>query len=371
MELSSEDSLRLNVLIKQDLQAIRIDESKMIVYALTGRGEAKVVLNPTCRDDKYLRIVREMFSTHALDSPGGYPVYLRRWTRMGQMREESLQGLLLLGEPEAVVAVANSSQLSEEVARRAWWAMPEADIARRLLKNPQIARCDLGKELAAFLVEFLPFETEAQQIVESVQLILQPGLIDESTRLSLWSRATRKTAFYVGFLLAIPNALPEPRSASVRHPDIQTNLELLADNNVYARLMIELLSAEGQTFLATIEKAMNKLGDQQVTVLLLKAVQDYFNDIPSSTDRNLREFNDINMAVKKMLDSPSDEGLKAVLDIGPEYRELLDAMLCLSCVSESLVDPVFSQTDAVGSVMRKHLRPVMQPISDCLQRLIG
>ena len=43
MELSSEDSLRLNVLINQDLQAIRIDESKMIVYALTGRGEAKVV----------------------------------------------------------------------------------------------------------------------------------------------------------------------------------------------------------------------------------------------------------------------------------------------------------------------------------------
>ena len=40
MELSSEDSLRLNVLINQDLQAIRIDESKMIVQALTGRGEA-------------------------------------------------------------------------------------------------------------------------------------------------------------------------------------------------------------------------------------------------------------------------------------------------------------------------------------------
>ena len=120
MELSSEDSLRLNVLINQDLQAIRIDESKMIVYALTGRGEAKVPLNPTCRDEKYLRIVREMFSTHALGSPGGYPVFLRRWTRMGQMREESLEGLLILGEPEAVVAVANSTELTEEVARRAW-----------------------------------------------------------------------------------------------------------------------------------------------------------------------------------------------------------------------------------------------------------
>ena len=77
MELSAEDNLRLNVLLAQNLQAVRIDESKMIVYALTGRGEAKVPLNPTCRDEKYLRFVREMFSTHALGSPGGYPVFLR------------------------------------------------------------------------------------------------------------------------------------------------------------------------------------------------------------------------------------------------------------------------------------------------------
>jgi hypothetical protein len=34
------------------------------------------------------------------------------------------------------------------------------------------------------------------------------------------------------------------------------------------------------------------------------------------------------------------------------------ALLKLSLVGESLVNPIFSQTDAVGSVMRKRLRPV-------------
>jgi len=370
MELSSEDSLRLNVLIKQDLQAIRIDESKMIVYALTGRGEAKVPLNPTCRDDKYLRIVREMFSTHALDSPGGYPVYLRRWTRMGQMREESLQGLLLLGEPEAIVAVANSPELSEEMARRTWWAMPEADIARRMLKKPQIARSEIGKQLAAHLVEFLPFETEAYDIVESVRLILQPGLIDEATGQSLWARATRKTAFYVGFLLAIPNALPEPLPASTRYPEISSQLESL-EHNAYARLLIQLLSAEGQTFLATVEKAMNKLADQHVTVMLLNSLQLYFNHVAPDVMVGARDFSHINQLVSNLLDSPDCDELKAVLEVVPQARELLEAMLCLSSVSETLVDPIFSQTDAVGSVMRKRLQPVTQAISEYIRRFRG
>jgi hypothetical protein len=368
MELSSEDSLRLNVLIKQDLQAIRIDESKMIVHALTGRGEAKVALNPTCRDDKYLRMVREMFSTHALDSPGGYPVYLRRWTRMGEMREESLQGLLLLGEPEAIVAVANSPRLNEETARRAWWAMPEADIARRMLKNPHIATSDLGKELADFLVEFLPFETEAQNIVESVRLVLQPGLIDEATKLSLWSRANRKSAYYVGFLLAMPDALPDTQPANAKHESLCNKLKALS-TNIFAKLLVKLLSAEGQTFLATIDNAISKLGDQQVTVLLLKAIQNYFRDVNSGANCGLREFSDINLAITKELDSGDNSELQVVVNVSTASRELLEALLRLAYVSESLVDPIFSQTDAVGSVMRKRLQPVTQPIHDAIQQL--
>jgi len=370
MELSSEDSLRLNVLINQDLQAIRIDESKMIVYALTGRGEAKVPLNPTCRDEKYLRIVREMFSTHALGSPGGYPVFLRRWTRMGQMREESLEGLLILGEPEAIVAVANSTELNEEVARRVWWAMPEADIARRMLKNPHIAESIIGKELAEFLVEFLPFEMDAYDIVESVRLVLQPDLVDEPTVQSLWSRGARKSAFYVGFLLAKPNELPEPSTANPNYDAVKLKLQELSIDNPYATMLLQMHSMEGQAFLRTVDNTMNKLSDQHAVVLFLKAIQNYFHGLSVNGEINFRGFDDIDSAVGQALDDTNNTKLNAVLKRAPEYREPITAMLRLSCVCESLVDPIFSQTDAVGSVMRKRLHPVTQPITQNIHRLM-
>ena len=139
MDLSPEDSLRLNVLLANRPQAIRIDENRMIVQGLGPRGEATIRLNPNTRPDPYLRRVRELISGHVLGSPGGYPIYLRRWTRMGQMRDDSLEQLLLLGEPEAVVAAVCAPGLTEELARRAWWAMEDAGNARRMLANPVIA----------------------------------------------------------------------------------------------------------------------------------------------------------------------------------------------------------------------------------------
>ena len=38
MQLSSEDQLRLNVLVAQPLQAVRIDESRMCVHVLSEKG---------------------------------------------------------------------------------------------------------------------------------------------------------------------------------------------------------------------------------------------------------------------------------------------------------------------------------------------
>ena len=114
--LSNEDNLRLNVLLNQDVQAIRIDEGKMIIYGLTERGEARIKLNPNVRDEKYIRSIKETISSHVLGSPGGYPIYIKRWTRMGQARDQSLESLLKLGEPEAIVAVIHAQGLTDEIA---------------------------------------------------------------------------------------------------------------------------------------------------------------------------------------------------------------------------------------------------------------
>ena len=172
MELSAEDSLRINVLLAQNLQAVRIDDSKMVVYGLTEKGEAKVPLNPNCKSEKYIKAVKEVFSTHVMGSPGGYPVFLKRWTRMGQARDESLQQMLLLGEPEAVIATVHACGLTDELAERAWWCMPTSDNARQMLAKEAVVKGKTGRVLAEFLLEFLPFEEEQSVAIESVDTIL-------------------------------------------------------------------------------------------------------------------------------------------------------------------------------------------------------
>ena len=229
MELSAEDNLRLNVLLAQNLQAVRIDESKMVVLALTDKGEAKVPLNPNCKDEKYIKQVKAVLSTHVMGSPGGYPVFLKRWTRMGQARDESLAQLLMLGEEEAVVAAVHAAGLTDELAERAWWAMPTAENARRMLEKEAVVKGKTGPVLAEFLVEFLPFEEEQRAMIESVRLVLQPGLISEEEKQKLWKRARTKRSLYVGFMHTVPEELPEEAEPHAMHEEISEKLRPLAD----------------------------------------------------------------------------------------------------------------------------------------------
>ena len=39
-----------------------------------------------------------------------------------------------------------------------------------------------NKELAEFLIEFLPFEEDQSDMIESVRLVLQPGLINQQEK---------------------------------------------------------------------------------------------------------------------------------------------------------------------------------------------
>ncbi|WP_455199609.1 hypothetical protein, partial [Kaarinaea lacus] len=353
LELSSEDSLRLNVLLAQKPKAIRIDESRMTLYALTEKGEAYVVLNPDCRDDQYLRRVRELLSMHALGSPGGYPVYITRWTRMGQEREiERLQKLLLLGEPEAVVAVVHAPGLNLELAKLAWWAMPEAENARQLLSQKQVVsqqqvvseiqaeNSDLSQELAQFLIEYLPFETEPKAIMDSVRLVLQPGLLTAEQVQNLWNRASRKGTFYVSFLQAMPENLPEQCPA---HPD-QTTIEssltgLLENQNPYAEVLCKVLSPAGQAFLKTAEAAMEKLADEATSVALFDTIGRYF----AGARPKGAQCRDSEAALAHADVCTADPGVAApglgdVLESIPDQAKYLRAVLTLSFAGEDLLD---------------------------------
>jgi hypothetical protein len=369
MELSPEDSLRLNVLLAQNLQAVRIDESNMIVYALSEKGDAKVQLNPNCKDEKYLNMVKELFSTHVLGSPGGYPIYLRRWTRMGQQRADNLEKLLLLGEPEAVVAVVHAAGITNEVARRAWWVMPSSENARRMLNREDVMNGDMGPVLSEFLIEFIPFEEDPQAMMESVRLVLKkPGLIDEETRLSIWKKAQRKNALYVGFLASQPDSLPDQLPAHGEYEALKPQLQPLADaGNPFARQLLRVLSGPGQTYLATVKEVLGKPSNQDVVVVLMDTIRDYFAAI-RPYDEPVREMEALMDIVDQRLEQP-DEHLQTILETVPEQAGRIRAMLVLSLVGERLVAPIFALTDAVGSVMRKKIEPVSRPVLENVDRL--
>ena len=367
MELSPEDALRINVLLASPIEAVRIDESSMTVHALSEKGEARVRLNPNCREEAYLRTVREALSSHVLGSPGGYPVYLKRWTRMGQARDEILESLLLLGEPEAVIAVVNASGLTDEIARRAWWIMQSAENARCMLSQQPVAEGAMGPVLAEFLVEFLPFEEEPRDMIESVRLVLQADLIGAATRQQLWERGRSSNAYYVGFLQALPDALPDPMSPHpAREAACRRLATLIEAGDPHAIQFCRLLSAEGQTFLDTVRRVLKKPSNQDVVVSLLHAISAYFKTI-HLVDRRSDDIDGIvrmasELGVKRDAGEQDDAGFRRLAASVPEFSRMVEAMLAMSIIDEPVVKPVFSRTDAVGSVMRKKLKPVSDPI---------
>ncbi len=367
MQLSSEDQLRLNVLVAQPLQAVRIDESRMCVHVLSEKGDASVQLNPTCKDERYIRLVRQFLSTHYLGSPGGYPVFLRRWTRMGQARDDSLEKLLLIGEPEAVAAVVHASGLTDELARRAWWSSATAENARRMLEKECVVNGEMGKELAQFLIEFLPFEEQQKSIIDSVRLVLQPGLISNEVREEIWKRGKRKNTYYVGFLQQTPNDLPIEMPAHKQWQLLNEKLQSeVNQGNEIAELLILVLSPSGQAFLQIAELVLNKPNDQDAVAIILNSIGQYFNKFNAGHCK----WRDIHELAAYANDSyHTHEEVRKILVIDNSLESKLKALFILSMISETLVDPIFGMTDAIGSVMRKKIQHVVNPITENMQLL--
>lgn len=361
MDLCHEDKLRLNVLLAQSLHAVRIDESRMEVHALSAEGEAKVVLHANCKDEKYIKLVRQWLSTNILGSPGGYPVYLRRWTRMGQSRsDDSLHKLLLLGEPEAVVAVVHANGLTDELAKRAWWCAPTAENARCMLESEEVVNGTMGPELAKFLVEFLPFEESSKAMMTSVRLVLQSNLIDEETKRDIWKRGKRRNTFYVGFIQQCPQDLPFNVAAHSEYRNCcAIKTQIMSSNKVLTKLH-QVLSPQGQAVVETLATILAKPNDQDVVVETFNALHAYFI-LDDKYPINWRNIDDLNEYVQQSIQSPQED-IKAVLDLWPQAKPFVCAIFYLSMVSETLLDPVFGVTDAIGSVMRKRITHLINPI---------
>jgi len=364
-DLSPEDALRLNVLLANQPLAIRINESRMTLSALLQQSETSIQLNPNCAHAKYLKLVRSVLSERALGNPAGYPLYLQRWTRMGKMRDESLNQLLKLGDPEAVFAVVCAEGLTNELARRAWWAAEEPENARRMLQTKAVAEGSTGKQLARFLIEYLPFETDPETMIESVRVTMRPGILPEEERRSLWKKAARKSAYLAGFIAAAPDDLPD---SMAQRQDLSEIRRLLVGNEAaIALLLLKSLSSEGQLFLNACLRILDKPPNQDVVTIALDVLRNYYAAIRPNGDPDLT----LEQLVEEAAAYPdSKPELQLLLSRVPLLRGEIAAMRVLSGVGFGVLRPHLRGSSAAGGLMRRKLEPVLQGITDQIRVLL-
>jgi len=370
-ELSPEDSLRLNVLLlAEPVQAVRIDEGAMMLRALREIGEVKIQLHPNCRAEQYITRLKEFLGGHALGSPRGYPVYLQQWTRMGQTSDKNLEALLLLGEPEAVVAAAHAPGLTDELARRIWWCQPTMEIARSMLEKDSVAQGRMGKVLADFLIEHLPFEENPDARMHTIRLVLYAKLADSQMTAKLWRQAKGVPYYFIGFLEFMPGELPADQPARADQAEALASLKPLAESgNLFAERFLSLLSANGQTYLRAVSEVLARPATALVVYAVLDAVSRYFHTMgyPVRSEALDAVFAEAEALTHGEPETPP--GLVELLQTTPRYRESITAMLALSGLTGRTADPWLARNTTVGALMRRRIETLVAPINQALQTL--
>jgi hypothetical protein len=230
----------------------------------------------------------------------------------------------------------------------------------------------MGPVLADYLIEYLPFETEQEKMMESVRLILQPGLIDEERRLDLWKKSGRKQAYLVGFLQGLPDHLPEPAAARADADGIAAALAgECAAGNPAARLLTRVTAGPGQTFLATASAVLAKPPSQEVVTAVFDVLRNYFAPLRPDGDPNL-DIEALMADSRTYADATTaPEHVRRCLDAHPDSAKDLAAMRLLSGGGYGLIRPVLRDPTTLGSLMRRKLAPVVDPLQDAIGRLRG
>jgi hypothetical protein len=342
--LEPEDILKLNVLIATSV-AIRIDTYKLTVVGLNAQfKEQTISLKSSGDTHAYIKAVKKLLATQILGAMGGYPSYLKRWSRMGQVESSNLNSLLKLGEVEAVVAVANSTSLNTELLKLTWWCATntdnQAEIGRFLLTKSFVLNTQTGQEIAQFLLEFLPFVNDTEQLIDTTSLVLQKNLITQKDKIKLWKQGQRKTAFLVGFVEQMSQNLPNEFNAQ-------------AQNNTHQDLQI-INTEQSQIFLTTLAHILKKINQEYVLYRSLEALGRYMAHT--------------NISPKNSLDAINQQ-IDSISLIANNEQEKLNARLLLAGVSERLVVSTISAHRLTGSAIRKKLAPVLTPIQQALKIL--
>lgn len=142
--------------------------------------------------------------------------------------------------------------------------------------------------------------------------------------------------------------------------------ELAADGSDLAALLLRVLSPAGQAFIETVFKVFEKPNNQDVVNLALDYTAAYFSAArpEGPVDATLEALQA--EAVAWQVENPEAGTLLALegLDAGQ-----LRALRVMSGLSYGVVRPVFRDSTAIGSLMRRKLQPVLSPMLAELARL--
>lgn len=342
--LTPEDTLRLNVLISTCV-AIRVDVYKLVVVGLTQhKKEQTIALNPTVDSGKYIQAVQKLLVNQVLGSMGGYPSYLKRWSRMGQVSSNNLGSLLKIGNIEAVVAVANSQNLDDNVLDLVWWCATntdqQAEIGRFLLTRDFVVTHPVGREIAQYLLEFLPFTDDTTQLIDTTNLLLQNDLISPQAKDRLWQQGQRKTAFLVGFIERMQDNLP--------------NNEGTTALNLDTKMPDCVCTEQGQIMLKTALHILKKINQEHVLYRTLEVLGRYLSH---PMIQPLGQIEDLQIQAQTVMNN-----------LGVNDQRM-HARLLLAGVSEQLVVSTISAHSLAGSAIRKKLAHVLTPIQTALKLL--
>ena len=105
---------------------------------------------------------------------------------------------------------------------------------------------------------------------------------------------------------------------------------------------------------------MRRPADQDVARGLFRAIGAYFGVLRQDPGQE-HKLADVPALADQRLAQP-DAGLQALLAAAPQYRDALHALLVLAEVGEFTVSPILVRTTAIGSLMRRKLEPVTDPV---------
>ncbi len=126
------------------------------------------------------------------------------------------------------------------------------------------------------------------------------------------------------------------------------------------------MSPAGQAFLQMTEQVLKKPNDQEAVAAILNAIGFYFNEFDNEAFKwreiqALMHYTEENYQYHKEV--------HRLLELDQSIQPQLKALFNLSMINETLVDPIFGMTDAIGSVMRKKIEPVVMPIIENIRML--